>query len=63
MKNLNCINIEKYSDNDKKLMDTENNLINIGEHDKRNNHIFKINNTFEEAKNGFKKKLEDEDNI
>ena len=63
MKNLNCINIEKYSDNDKKLMDMENNLINIGEHDKRNNHIFKINNTFEEAKNGFKKKLEDEDNI
>ena len=63
MKNLNCINIEKYSDNDKKLMDKEKNLINIGEHDKRNNHIFKINNTFEEAKNGFKKKLEDEDNI
>ena len=62
MKNLNSINIEKYSIDKNKLMNDDNDLIYRDEQNKQNNHTLK-NRDYSTIKEGFKYNLKNEDQI
>ena len=62
MKNLNSINIEKYTIDKNKLMNDENDLIYRDEQNKQNNHSLK-NRDYPTIKEGFKYTLKNEDQI
>ena len=62
MKNLNSINIEKYTIDKNKLMNDENDLIYRDEQNKKNNHSLK-NRDYPTIKEGFKYTLKNEDQI
>ena len=62
MKNLNSINIEKYTIDKNKLMNDENDLIYRDEQNKQNNHSLK-NRDYPTIKESFKYTLKNEDQI